>query len=79
MVSGGRSAHQDQLRPVCPLLIHREERRLLLGDDKETIIAIVDGEFELAGHAGFNITEDQGQGKGRRPKPPPLLSIKRKP
>ena len=37
MVSGGRSAHQSDLGPVCPLLIHREERRLLLGDDKETI------------------------------------------
>jgi len=63
MISGERSAHQDQLRPVCPLLIHREECRPLLGDDKDTIIASVGGEFELASHAGFNITEGHGHGK----------------
>ena len=63
MVSGGRSAHQDQLRPVCPSLIHREERRSLLGDDEETLIASVDGEFDLAGHAGFNTTAGHGYGK----------------
>ena len=44
MVSGGRSTHQSELRPVCPLLIHREERRSLLGDDKESIIANVGGD-----------------------------------
>ena len=69
MVSGGRSAHQSELGRVCPHLIHREERRSLLGDDKETIIANVDGEFELASHAGSNITEDHGHGKERQQKP----------
>ena len=33
---------------------------------EETIIANVGGEFELASHAGFNITEDHGHEKGRQ-------------
>ena len=39
-----------------PRLIHREERRSLLGDDKETIIASIDDEFELASHARLHRT-----------------------